>query len=335
MRAPIFSTFTPARASRLRRFLGASLAFAPARASRLRRFLGASLFFFLALTTTPAIAGPWTPGRLHFYGQVRQSVLLADRRYDAAGDLRPILLAVDAAGATAETSYRQTLTDVYFELGLASRLSVLADFRAFTYVAQPAAGHPTRSALGISDLWLATKLLLFDDELTASLLVGASVPLGDAAAAVPLGQGDVSGDIQVLVGKLLPRRVYVAAEAGVRLRSHARVTDPRTPGATIEQQYSHELRFAAVAGTSFPLARRFADAIGVAAKLEGAYALTAPVEDSYGVLTPAAGTYLKLGAEFIWTPVRGVAITLGGHGFALGRALPAFGEIALAIGWSR
>jgi hypothetical protein len=289
----------------------------------------------LLLVAAPATAGPWLPGRWHFYLQLRESVLAADQRYDSTGALRPIALA-DATGATQPSSYRELLTDLYGELGLAQRLSVLVDFRALEAIWQPIAGAAARRAIGPSDLYLAGKLLLFDDELSAALQVGVGVPAGSATADVPLGQGDLRTDFLLLVGKLFEHpEVFVSVEAGVRLRGAAVVADPHAPGMTTSVEYSHEIRGAAQAGYTVRPDRRGLRALVFALKLEGAYALQTPVEDGLGTLVAPAASYLKLGAEITWRPRAGIDLTLGGHYFVAGRSVPAFAEAALALGFGR
>jgi len=289
----------------------------------------------LLLVGGAAQAGPWMPGRGHFYLQLRESALAADRRYDAAGKLEPIQLVLDD-GTTVATSYRQSLTDLYGEVGLAARLSVLADFQILSAVVQPLAGRPARSAVGLSDLFVGMKLLLFDDEVTAALRAGAFAPIGSPTAAVPLGPGDVRGELSILVGKLFERAgVFVAAELGARLRSSATVGDPQHPGLTVEQAYAHQLVWAAELGWSWRAMRRGADALIIAVKLEGAHSLAKPVEDSLGLLDAPVISYVKLGPELSWAIARGVQLTFGGHYFVDGRALPALGEAVLALGYAR
>lgn len=290
----------------------------------------------LLLQAAPAAAGPWLPGRYHFYLQLRESALAADQRYDSTGALQPIAIALDASGATARSGYRELLSDLYGEVGLASRVSVLVDFRALAAIWQPIPGAASRSAIGASDLTLAGKLLLFDDELSAAVQVGVTVPTGSATAAVPLGAGDVRTDFTILVGKLFEHPdVFVSVEAGARLRGAAEVADGHAPGRTVSVQYSHEVRAAAQAGYSWRPDRRGLRALVFAVKLEGAYALSSPVEDGLGLLVSPAASYLKLGPEITWRPRPGLDVTVGGHYFVAGRALPAFGEAALALGYSR
>jgi hypothetical protein len=295
-----------------------------------------ALFALLLLAPARAHAGPWVPGRWHFYAQLRESFLFADQRYDARGDLQPIRLVLDASGQTAEASYRQALTDLYLELGLASRLAVIADFHALSAIVEPVAVAPSRSAVGASDLWLASKLLLFDDEIAAALEVAMTVPLGRATAAIPLGQGDFSTDFVLLLGKLFERpSLFFSVEAGLRLRSYAEVADPNQPGRTLTQEFAHQIRFAGSAGWQWLARKRGLAALLVSAKFEGAYALAAPVEDGLGLLDPRAPSYFKLGPELGYTPVRGLSFVLGAHYFVAARSLPAMAEIALGLGVNR
>ena len=281
-------------------------------------------------------AGPWVPGRWHFYLQLRQSVMIADRRYDADGHLQGIQVVVDDARTRVASGYRQALTSLYFELGLGTRLSVAVDLMLLDFVAQPLAGRAARTALGVSDLRFLGKLLLFDDELTAAILLGLVAPTGSATSAVPLGPGDVRADLSVLIGKLFERpRIHVAAELGVAFRSSATIADPAQPGARTSRQYSHALRYGVTLGHTWAIGRRGADAFAISAKLEGAYAFARPVEDGLGLLVAEAASYTKLGPELVWSPTRHWQLSLGGSYFVAGRTIPAMGELALGLAFLR
>lgn len=291
-----------------------------------------------ALVALPrrAEAGPWMPGRYHFYLQLRESFAFADDRYDARGDRQPIRLALDASGATAPSGYREWLSDLFAEVGLAARLSLLVDFRFFAAQSQPVSGRPDPSSVGPSDLWLAAKLLLFDDELTSAFEFALTVPTGDATTSVPLGQGDVRADLLLLLGKLFEKPdLFFSVEAGLRLRGSATVADPHAPGQTTVVQYSHELRMAAQGGYRLAPVRRGLDSILFAVKLEGAYAFQAPVEDNLGILVSETASYFKLGPEITWSPTSYLHVVVGGHYFVAGRSTPAFAEIAAALAVSR
>jgi hypothetical protein len=275
------------------------------------------------------------PGRWHFYLELRQAALFADGRYDAAGARQPIF-AVSDGGARVAASYLQAFTTLYAEVGLAQRLSVLTMFGLLDAVDQPLAGVGARRAVGVSDLMLGGKLLLFDDEVTAALKVALTAPTGSATGALPLGPGDLRTDFMLLVGRAFFRpNIYLSGEVGVRLRGAAVVADPEQPGQRVLAQYAHEIRYAAQAGYTVHPDRRGARAVGLALKLEGSYALAPAVEDGLGVLNPIAGSYLKLGPQLLWSPRGGVSLTVDGHYFVAGRSMPAFGEVAVAVGVSR
>jgi hypothetical protein len=272
------------------------------------------------LVALPAQAAPWVPGRWHFWTQLRESALIADQRYDAGGQLRPIVAALPG-GATVKSSYRWALTDLYAELGLGARLSLLVDFAALSAIVQPVGGEPDRRAVGVSDLYLGGKVLLFDDEVTASLQAAVAVPTGALTAAVPLGSGDVRGDLILLVGKIFDRpAIFVSAEVGLRLRG---------------MDYSHQLLYAAQVGWTWRAGRRGLRALTVAARLEGRYALATPVEDGLGILTPRSERFTKLGADLVFLLGRGVALGVGGHGFVAAQSMPAFGEAAVSVSYAR
>src|SRR5688572_26671864 len=305
-------------------------------ASRKRRRLVLALLALLAVGgSRRAWAGPWIPGRWHFYLQLRQSVMIADRRYDAGGDLRAIAVAL-ADGSTAPARYRQALSSLYFELGLGARLALFLDWLALDYVVQVASSRPDRSAFGVSDLRLGAKLLLFDDELTATLQAAVVAPTGSPTTAVPLGPGDVRAEFTLLVGKIFDRpRLHLAAELGVRVRSSATIADPSRPGALIVRQYSHELVYRLTVGYTRLFARRGVSSLVFAARVEGGYAFLRPTEDGLGILVPEAASYTKLGPEITWAPYPSWQVSLGGHYFVAGRAIPAMGELALGLAYLR
>jgi hypothetical protein len=279
---------------------------------------------------TAAWAGPWAPGRWHFFLQLRESFEFAEQRFDADGNRAPLRLAGPLGPV--DSAYHEALSDLYVEVGMASRLSLFADFRFLSAIWQPA-GNLSRSRVGVSDLFLGAKLILFDDEITAAIVCGLWAPIGSSTGAPPLGPGDLRGDFLLAIGKLFEHpSLFVSAELGVRVRGSAKVTDPT--GASITQQYSHQLLYAATGGYSWYANRRALEKLVIAVKLEGAYAVDAPVDDGYGMLEPKAGSYLKLGPELTWGIARGVQLSLAGSTFVVGRALPEMSEVALALGWS-
>jgi hypothetical protein len=285
--------------------------------------------------TGPAWAGPWVPGRWHFYLELREALELADARYDAAGARQPIV-AVTADGTRSSASYRRASTTLYAEVGVAQRLSVLTAFGALDAVTQPIRGAQARSAVGVGDLLLGGKLLLFDDEITAALQVAVIAPTGSATGELPLGPGDLRADFLLLLGRAFYRpNLYLACEIGARLRGTSVIADPTQPGQLTRVTYAHEVRYAAQAGYTWTFERRALRSLGVVAKLEGSYALGPATDDGLGLLNPLAGAFFKLGPELRWSPERRLALSLGGHYFVAGRAMPAFAEVAVAIGYAR
>src|SRR6185369_7131511 len=109
-------------------------------------------------------------------------------------------------------------------------------------VVQPIRGAPDRDAVGIGDLKLGGKLLLFDDEVTAALLVALTAPTGSSTGAIPLGQGDLRTDFMLLLGKAFLRPdLYLSAEVGFQLRSAATIADPNQPGQLKSVTYTHQI----------------------------------------------------------------------------------------------
>ena len=296
----------------------------------------AAVLMLSLLLCAPVQAGPWVPGRWHFSLQLRQAALFADQRYDAGGARRPILAVPDQGGAPQRASYRQALTSLSGELGLAQRLSVVLDLLALDAVVQPISGRADRTVVGVSDLRLGGKLLLFDDELTAAIEVALTIPTGSAARPLPLGPGDLRTDFVLHVGKTFRRPdLYLLAEVGFRLRSAAEVANPMVPGTTAQVSYAHEIRYGAQAGTTWRKGRPGLRWLGAALRIEGSYALASAVEDGLGILNPIAGSYCKLGPEVTWSPLLGLLFGVGGGYFVAGREMPAMGEAWLSVTYLR
>jgi hypothetical protein len=287
------------------------------------------------LTDGRAQAGPWIPRAWHFLVYLRQSVELAGDRYDVEGQRSPGSAITDQ-GTLVRSFMGESTTAIGGEVGVASRLALTLDFLAFRAAWQRMGEAGNRSSLGVSDLALGAKLLLFDDEVTATLQVNVTFPTGSATSSVPLGPGDTRADFLVLVGKVFERvPLFASAEAGVSLRSAAQVTDPLVPGTTKTIEYSSQIIYGATVGYTFVTKGRRPDRITFMARAEGRYSLGRATDDGVDSFTPVSPTLLKLGPTIAWMPIPSLEIDLGGAYFVLGRTVPAFGEAVLGIVFRR
>jgi hypothetical protein len=162
-----------------------------------------------------AFAGAWTQTHKGYYLKLTALSLSSRSNLDSLG------VEVDKPGMGQLTDLNLT---AYIEYGLSKRLTLVAalpykrleDERA---IADLIAIERT---WGLGDLETRLRWKLRDTPLVASLAVGAKIPLGyavDAETRVPLGTGEVDGDIRLLLGRsLYPFPGYLTGEIGYRAR---------------------------------------------------------------------------------------------------------------------
>jgi len=163
-------------------------------------------------------AGAWTQEKGGYYLKVAAQRLNSRSNFDLGGTRVRKL----GMGELTELGLQ-----AYAEYGLLERLTLagavpykrLADVRRF------AGGIGREESLGFGDLAARILWKLRDRPLVASLAAGGEIPLGypvDANTRVPLGTGEPSGDIRLLLGRsLYPVPGYLTTEIGYRVRGGA------------------------------------------------------------------------------------------------------------------
>ncbi len=283
------------------------------------------------LSSGPALAGPWLPGTGHGYLQLRQGWSYTRDRFDADGN-RVRVMAVAPDGSVVPSAWQLAETNFYVEAGVLSRLAFTLDWNALRGLWQPLPGQAAIHALGVSDLTLGAKLLVFDDVLALAIVAAVTAPTGSSTARLPLGQGDTRTELGISIGKTFePVPLFVDASLSFVLRTSAQVTDPRDPSRTLLVSYSPEVRYVLRGGYALRRRRRGLERLVFSLRLDGRQSTGAPTEDGLGLLTPAASALLRLGGEIAWVPQRHLELSLSGGGFVYGRALPAVNELALGL----
>jgi hypothetical protein len=165
-----------------------------------------------------AFAGAWTQAPGGYYLKLAAQGLRAGEYFDASGARVPKPGSGRLSGrglhAYAEYGLREGLT-----LVAALPYKRLVDRRRF------AGGTGREASRGFGDLELGVRWRLSGHPLVSSLGVGGRVPLGygvDELTRVPLGTGEPSGEVGLLVGRSLhPVPAYLGGEAGYRARGGA------------------------------------------------------------------------------------------------------------------
>lgn len=325
-------------------------------AAALNRSRAASLALLVAgLGAAPASASPWLPAPGHFYLELRETFDTTAQGFDAAGT-RHTLGVLDENGGVAATRLYDAQTRLYAEVGLATRLAVLARFTMLHAVALPRAGEPSSGAVGVGDLDAGFRLQLLDEEVTCALEATLGIPTGPSGGRQPLGTGDLRGQALLSIGHVGQRRpFYVVLDLGAQLRSSGHQSAlasgqlgglaPGVPlnGATVTLDYASELVYALELGYIARLGER--TRLFSHVSLDGRYGLRAPAVLLIDPISPVSTRFVRLGAGLGLevTPRRrprdGVPLRLliqgGGGAFVWGEGLPAAGDLSLALGLSR
>ena len=181
---------------------------------------------------TSAFAGAWTQTDKGYY------LKLAALSLSSRSDLDSLGVEVDKPGMGELKDRNLT---AYVEYGLSERLTLVAtlpykrleDERAISDLIA------IQRTWGLGDLETRVRWKLRDTALVASLAVGARIPLGyevDTETRVPLGTGEMDGDVRILLGRsLYPFPGYLTGEIGFRARGGP---------------YSNEIFYALEAGAS-------------------------------------------------------------------------------------
>ncbi len=180
------------------------------------------LFFLVALCclarTSAVFAGAWTQAPGAYYLKIAAHHLHTRDHFDASGIRVPKL-------------GRGELTDLglqaYAEYGLRERLTLVAalPYRHLEDQRKFFSGTGREQSRGFGDLELGMRWRLSARPLVSAIAVGGTIPLGyavDAGTRVPLGTGEFSGDIRLLLGRSLhPVPGYLTGELGYRVRGGA------------------------------------------------------------------------------------------------------------------
>lgn len=246
---------------------------------------------------------------------------------------------------------------VYGEVGVATRLAVLAGFQLLRGLSlapeSPGSGAGT-TALGIGDLDAGLRLLLFDEEVTCSLQATLGIPTGRSDASLPLGTGDLRGAFVLSVGRVGARvPLFFSVDLGGNIRGSGRqramglVGD----GTTVTIDYASELLYAGELGylvSREPRGRRVR--LSPRVRLDGRYGTRAPTTPTAAALveapiapesvrfvrlSAALGVEIAVGRPSRSTPITSLIIDLSGGAFVWGEGLPAAGQASLAFGIKR
>ncbi len=298
-----------------------------------------------------AEAGPWLPAPGHFYLELREQLGTTAQGFDPGG-ARRALRTLSAQGSAIATRLYDAQTELYAEIGLATRLALITDFVLLRSLTMPIANEAARSALGLGDLQAGLRLLLVDEEVSCALEAKLGIPTGRSDGALPLGPGDLRGEFSLSIGhawEKLP--FFLFAELGARLRSSGTQQLPAmnafTAPTKVSIDYASELSYALQLGYAARLGDRFQ--LVPRATLDGRHGLSAvtdlpPAGPLVDPIHPRSVRMLRVGASLslgVW--LRGarprrlerVDVQLGGGAFVWGQGLPAVGEVSLAIGLVR
>jgi hypothetical protein len=190
-----------------------------------------SLFLLSMLVSSSAGAAGWTRDQGHFYLQLGTAFSYADQRYSNTGELGPILvpkLKIDPS-TTSLSNYQQLLTDLYFEVGVLPRLTVIGDLPFVSARQLNPGGDITYSANNFGDMTLGMRVGLLLRPIAVAAEARLGFPTGAAKQFLPTGSGDFRGELRLAVSRnfyqlLIP--IYFDVEFGFMMRGAGRVYDP-------------------------------------------------------------------------------------------------------------
>ena len=303
----------------------------------------------------PAVvhAGPWLPGPGHFYLELREQLVTTTQGFDAHGTRRP-LSTYDGAGLATHARLLDAQSVLYTEIGLATRLAVVADLVLLRSITLPRGGQSTASTIGVGDLRAGLRVKLLDEEVSCALEARLGVPTGKSDGAQPLGPGDLRGELALSFGHVWDRvPVFLAGELGARVRSSGtqRLPPQQVPTAgaptRVTVDYASELTY----GADLGYVARAGERLRVVPRvgLEGRHGLRAPTTAApasvlVDPLQPASVRLLRVSASLGFdlvlraraasTPAH-LELAISGGAFVWGQGIPAAADIALSLGLSR
>lgn len=336
------------------------MALSRSRASRRARHSIALFVSLVAVCTTSkgALAGPWLPAPGRVYVELREQFSSTAQGFDSNGGRRRLHTLTDD-GLPVPTRLYEARSRVYSEIGLATRLALVADLTLLDTISTPRAGRAARAATGVGDLSTGLRVQLLDEEVACSLSVTLGIPTGRSDEAQPLGSGDLRGEVVLSFGKIWERTpVFFAAELGARLRSSgtqrtlaAGLAPVDALGAPADARstinYASELLYAVELGYLWSLGERLR--LTPRVMLEGRHGLSAPLPLTIDPVAPTSMRFVRIGAALGFGVPLGsrrdarqaekvkarLEVQVGGGAFVWGQGLPAAGELAIALGLSR
>jgi hypothetical protein len=233
---------------------------------------------------------------------------------------------------------------LYGEVGIATRLAVVADFQPL-HSLRLARGGSDVTAVGTGDLDAGLKLLLFDEEVTCSLQATLGIPTGRSDAALPLGTGDLRGAFVLSIGHVWDRvPLFFSVDLGAIVRSSG---DQRVNGVTTTIDYASELVYAGELGYLAKLSERVR--LTPRVRLDGQHGVrkpTTPVPSDLidAPIAPESVRFVRvtagIGVDVALSsrargPVTHLLVDATGGAFVWGEGLPAAGQVSLGFGLKR
>ena len=294
-----------------------------------------------------AHAGAWVPDPGHFYLELRGLFITTAQGFDTRGARRT--LRADSPLGAVPARLRDGQAILYGEVGLATRLAVVADLAVLRSVTLARDGTSNLSAVGVGDLHAGLRLVLLDEEVTCAIEARLGIPTGRSDGAVPLGPGDLRGELVLHLGHVWERvPFFVQLALGAELRSSGtqRIdvsVVPQGASRTVSVDYAPALVYAAEVGY---LARttggrvRFSPVV----RIDGQHgtrapSANAPASADVDPVAPASMRYLRVSAQVSaeLRPSRrrpdAVIVSAGGGAFVWGQGLPAAAQVSLALGY--
>ena len=283
----------------------------------------------------------------HFYLELRGLFVTAAQGFDQAGSRRA--LRADSPLGAVPARLRDGQALLYGEVGLATRLAVVADLAVVRSVTLARDGAGNLSAVGPGDLHVGLRLVVLDEEVTCALEARLGVATGRSAGPVPLGPGDLRGDLVLHLGRVWERvPLFVQLALGAELRSSGtqRIDGPTLGGAshTVSVDYAPGLVYAAELGYLARLGERLR--LSPVVRVDGQHGTHAPTTSAPASMevdpvAPASLRFLRVTAQ-LSVEVRvsarrrdALVFSVGGGAFVWGQGLPAAGQVALALGHRR
>lgn len=290
------------------------------------------------------------PAPGHFYLELRQHFATTAQGFDADGGRRR-LSTTSSLGVPVAAHLYDAQTALYAELGLATRLALIADFAVLRSVSLTRPDERARSGLGLGDLRAGLRLVLLDEEVSCAIDAKLAIPTARSDGEVPLGPGDLRGEFTLSAGKTWDRIPFVVVvEVGARLRTSGKqrlaATSAFMTPTAIELDYASELTYALGLGYSARVGERLQ--LSPRISLDGRHGFSAPNDSAPALpfvdpLHPRSVRVLRLGASLGFgislggagRQLRRIDVQVGGGAFVWGEGLPAAGEATLAVGLVR